>query len=116
MRALADSNAEHFPFASRSWLSARERSSLAETTLARYDSTAAFLSAISIFLLEAVHELATRRVRLGELSLEGRPEKSWGFSAGEGGWRWGGGGKGRGVAGRRARSRASGGAGGKARA
>ena len=39
---------------------------------------------LNLFLLEAVHELATRRVRLGELSLEGRPEKSWGFSAGEG--------------------------------
>ena len=116
MRALADSNAEHFPFASRSWLSARERSSLAETTLARYDSTTGVLVRdLNLFLLEAVHELATRRVRLGELSLEDRPGKSWGFSAGRG-MEVGRRGKGRGVAGRRARSRASGGAGGKARA
>ena len=116
MRALADSNAEHLPFASRSWLSARERSSLADTTLARYDSMVAFLSAISAFFCSR-RSTSSRRDAFASASSAWRVGgQGAGEGSGKGGWRGDGGGAGSGVAGRRARSRASGGGGREKRA
>ena len=86
MRALADSNAEHFPFASRSGSPRGSARSLAETTLARYDPNLrrSCPRSQSFSARGGPRARDARRVRLGELSLEGRPEKSWGFSAGRG--------------------------------